>query len=179
MQHSNDSVAALAPALARAQAELVNPEKSLTGIIRTGRPGKGKGRTFRYAPAFWPAGTFARAYQANRRAAVEELIEADPLAADTGVARASYYSQLAPTRSNSRRAAALLIENFGTRRQRCPGAGDRRRRGCSSARPTDAYCVRGASPRASYQQRPNHSQVSATTARPRPATLWARRGVRA
>jgi hypothetical protein len=31
--------------------------------------------------AFWPAGTFARAYQANRRAAVEDLIEADPVAA--------------------------------------------------------------------------------------------------
>src|SRR5262249_56298561 len=31
--------------------------------------------------AFWPAGTFARAYQANRRAAIEDLIDADPLAA--------------------------------------------------------------------------------------------------
>jgi hypothetical protein len=31
--------------------------------------------------AFWPAGTFARAYRANRRAAVEDLIEADPIAA--------------------------------------------------------------------------------------------------
>jgi hypothetical protein len=31
--------------------------------------------------AFWPAGTFARAYRANRRAAVEDLIEADPVAA--------------------------------------------------------------------------------------------------
>src|SRR5262249_9334909 len=31
--------------------------------------------------AFWPRGTFARAYQANRRAATEELIDADPLAA--------------------------------------------------------------------------------------------------
>jgi hypothetical protein len=31
--------------------------------------------------AFWPAGTFARAYQANRRAAVEDLIEGDPVAA--------------------------------------------------------------------------------------------------
>ena len=28
----------------------------------------------------WPAGTFARAYAANRRAAVESIIEADPLA---------------------------------------------------------------------------------------------------
>jgi hypothetical protein len=30
--------------------------------------------------ALWPAGTFARAYAANRRAAVESIIEADPLA---------------------------------------------------------------------------------------------------
>ena len=30
--------------------------------------------------AFWPAGTFARAYAANRRAAIESIIEADPLA---------------------------------------------------------------------------------------------------
>ena len=50
MQRSSDSVAALAAALAKAQAQLVNPEKSLTGIIRTGRPGEGGGRTFRYAP---------------------------------------------------------------------------------------------------------------------------------
>jgi hypothetical protein len=50
MQRSSDSVAALAAALAKAQAQLVNPEKSLTGIIRTGRPGEGGGRSFRYAP---------------------------------------------------------------------------------------------------------------------------------
>src|SRR5438105_1252556 len=31
--------------------------------------------------AFWPAGMFARAYQANRRGAIEDLIEADPVAA--------------------------------------------------------------------------------------------------
>src|SRR6516225_9367761 len=30
--------------------------------------------------AFWPTGTFARAYQANRRAAIEDLIDVDPLA---------------------------------------------------------------------------------------------------
>ncbi len=30
--------------------------------------------------ALWPAGTFARAYDANRKAAVEEIIEADPVA---------------------------------------------------------------------------------------------------
>jgi hypothetical protein len=39
MHRSSESVAALAAALAKAQAELVNPEKSLTATIRTGRPG--------------------------------------------------------------------------------------------------------------------------------------------
>jgi hypothetical protein len=49
MPRSSESVAALASALAKAQAELVNPEKSLTATIRTGRPGDGE-RSFRYAP---------------------------------------------------------------------------------------------------------------------------------
>src|SRR5437764_3708560 len=49
MHRSSESVAALASALAKAQAELVNPEKSLTATIRGARPGEGE-RTFRYAP---------------------------------------------------------------------------------------------------------------------------------
>jgi hypothetical protein len=49
MPRSSESVAALASALAKAQAELVNPEKSLTATIRTGPPGEGE-RSFRYAP---------------------------------------------------------------------------------------------------------------------------------
>jgi len=49
MPRSSESVAALASALAKAQAELVNPEKSLTATIRTGRSGEGD-RSFRYAP---------------------------------------------------------------------------------------------------------------------------------
>jgi len=49
MARSSESVAALASALAKAQAELVNPEKSLTASIRTSRPGEGE-RSFRYAP---------------------------------------------------------------------------------------------------------------------------------
>ena len=49
MHRSSESVAALAAALAKAQAELVNPEKSLTAVIRSGRAGEGE-RTFRYAP---------------------------------------------------------------------------------------------------------------------------------
>jgi ERF superfamily len=48
--HLRSSVlAALAAALAKAQAELVNPEKSLTATIRSGRAGEGE-RSFRYAP---------------------------------------------------------------------------------------------------------------------------------
>jgi hypothetical protein len=49
MHRSSESVAALASALAKAQAELINPEKSMTAMIRTGRAGEGE-RTFRYAP---------------------------------------------------------------------------------------------------------------------------------
>jgi ERF superfamily len=49
MHRSSDSVAALASALAKAQAELVNPEKSLTATIRPGRAGEAE-RSFRYAP---------------------------------------------------------------------------------------------------------------------------------
>src|SRR5712675_417605 len=49
MPRSSETVAALASALAKAQAALVNPEKSLTATIRTGRPGEAE-RSFRYAP---------------------------------------------------------------------------------------------------------------------------------
>src|SRR5262245_880848 len=49
MPRSSETVAALATALAKAQAILVNPEKSLIATIRTGRPGEPE-RSFRYAP---------------------------------------------------------------------------------------------------------------------------------
>src|SRR5262245_4763771 len=49
MPRSSETVAALASAFAKAQAELINPEKSLTATIRTGRPGE-RERSFRYAP---------------------------------------------------------------------------------------------------------------------------------
>src|SRR5262245_50592409 len=49
MPRSSESVGALASALAKAQAALVNPEKSLTATIRTVAPGE-RERTFRYAP---------------------------------------------------------------------------------------------------------------------------------
>ena len=49
MQRSSQSIASLAAALAKAQAELVNPEKSLVATIRTDGP-SGAEQTFRYAP---------------------------------------------------------------------------------------------------------------------------------
>jgi len=49
MQRSSESIACLAAALAKAQAELTNPEKSLVATIRPNEPGEGE-RSFRYAP---------------------------------------------------------------------------------------------------------------------------------
>ena len=49
MHRSSETFAALAAALAKAQAHLVNPEKSLIATITTGRAGESE-RSFRYAP---------------------------------------------------------------------------------------------------------------------------------
>ena len=49
MQRSSESIGAIAAALAKAQGELTNPEKSLTATIRPDGPGLGE-RSFRYAP---------------------------------------------------------------------------------------------------------------------------------
>jgi hypothetical protein len=48
MQHSSESIGAIAAALAKAQVELTNPEKSLVATIRSPFPREGD-RTFRYA----------------------------------------------------------------------------------------------------------------------------------
>ena len=48
MQRSSESIGSLATALAKAQSELVNPEKLLVGTIRVGQ-GEATERTFRYA----------------------------------------------------------------------------------------------------------------------------------
>ena len=48
MQRSSESIACLAAALAKAQAELTNPEKSLVATIQSPFPREGD-RTFRYA----------------------------------------------------------------------------------------------------------------------------------
>src|SRR5712671_6942219 len=49
MQRSSESIGAIAAALAKAQIELANPEKSLVATIRSPFPREGD-RTFRYAP---------------------------------------------------------------------------------------------------------------------------------
>ena len=49
MQRSSESIGTIAAALAKAQAEITNPEKSLTATIRSPFPREGD-RTFRYAP---------------------------------------------------------------------------------------------------------------------------------
>src|SRR5215469_5987877 len=49
MHRSSDTIATIAAALAKAQVELTNPEKSLIGMIRSPFPREAD-RTFRYAP---------------------------------------------------------------------------------------------------------------------------------
>jgi len=49
MHHSSETIGAIAAALAKAQAEIINPEKSLTATIRSPFP-REEDRTFRYAP---------------------------------------------------------------------------------------------------------------------------------
>jgi hypothetical protein len=49
MHRSSESIGEIAGALAKAQAELINPEKSLTGTIRSPFVREGE-RIFRYAP---------------------------------------------------------------------------------------------------------------------------------
>src|SRR6267154_4310706 len=48
MQHSSETIGAIAAALAKAQGELTNPKKSLTATIRSPFANEGE-RTFRYA----------------------------------------------------------------------------------------------------------------------------------
>ena len=49
MQRSSETIGTIAAALAKAQAQLINPEKSLIGIIRSDQPTGGE-RSFGYAP---------------------------------------------------------------------------------------------------------------------------------
>ena len=50
MQRSSENIGTIAAALAKAQAELTNPEKSLVATIRTDVAGGAVERSFRYAP---------------------------------------------------------------------------------------------------------------------------------
>jgi ERF superfamily len=50
MQRSSENIGTIAAALAKAQAELTNPEKSLVATFRTDAPGGVAERSFRYAP---------------------------------------------------------------------------------------------------------------------------------
>jgi hypothetical protein len=50
VQRSSETIGTIAAALARAQAQLVNPEKSLVATIRSTDDAKGSERSFRYAP---------------------------------------------------------------------------------------------------------------------------------
>jgi hypothetical protein len=61
--------------------------------------------------ALWPAGTFARAYEANRRAAVESMIDADPVAS-------SVCEIMAPRKIWIGTAAELLALGVGHSRDR-------------------------------------------------------------
>src|ERR1700746_1928707 len=76
MQRSSESIAKLAAALAKAQGELINPEKSLTATIKT--EGRAE-QTFRYAP-------FSRGLQIVRKTlgqheiAVVQTTSTDPAA---------------------------------------------------------------------------------------------------
>jgi hypothetical protein len=75
--------------------------------------------------ALWPAGTFARAYDANRKAAVEDIIEADPVAVCVRKLMAERNSW-AGTASDLLRAATDLggdnISKTTAAWSRCPGA---------------------------------------------------------
>src|SRR5438105_12610264 len=48
MQHASQTISKIAAALAKAQSEIANPEKSLTATIQSPFPREGQ-RTFRYA----------------------------------------------------------------------------------------------------------------------------------
>ena len=49
MQRCSETIGTIAAALAKAQAQLVNPEKSLVGTIRSDQTSRAE-RSFRYAP---------------------------------------------------------------------------------------------------------------------------------
>ena len=66
MQRSSNKIGTLAAALAKAQAEIANPEKSLTATIESPFPREGQ-RTFRYASLVHRASTSSANASASMR----------------------------------------------------------------------------------------------------------------
>ena len=64
MQRCSETIGAIAAALAKAQAELTNPEKSLTATIRASHP-RESDQTFRYARS--PPDSISSASRSARR----------------------------------------------------------------------------------------------------------------
>jgi predicted S18 family serine protease len=65
MHRASESIGAIAAALAKAQGDLTNPEKSLTATIRSPFPQEGD-RTFRYASLARASISSARAWASTR-----------------------------------------------------------------------------------------------------------------
>ena len=80
MPPSAETIGALAAALAKAQAELTNPEKSLTATLPAGSPGEAD-RTFRYAPLASGSTCASALALSRRRGARREMIKVknDPI----------------------------------------------------------------------------------------------------
>ena len=76
MHRSSESIGAIAAALAKAQGELINPEKSLTGTIRSPFP-REIDRTFRYA-SLSSGLEVSRAEESHRRALAEPDVRLAP-----------------------------------------------------------------------------------------------------
>ncbi len=82
MHRSSSSIGGLAAALAKAQAELVNPEKSLVGSIYSDAPGCAE-RIFRYAPLSAGLDIVRKALGQHEIAVVQTTQSTRPLASST------------------------------------------------------------------------------------------------
>ena len=78
MQRASDTIGTIAGALAKAQAELTNPEKSLVASIRTDGPG-GVERSFRYA-SLSSGLEIVRKTLSQHEIAIVQITEVDPAA---------------------------------------------------------------------------------------------------
>jgi hypothetical protein len=85
MQRSSEKIGTIAAALAKAQSQLVNPEKSLVGTIRSEQAG-GSERSFRYAP-LWSGLDIVRKTLSQHEIATVQTTSIDETAASSGSAR--------------------------------------------------------------------------------------------